>query len=65
MVQSYCRGSLRLSFRASFVYINDLVDNISADVRLLVDDTSIFTIVYDESVAADQINRDPKTISDS
>ena len=28
------------------IYINDLVDNISADVRLLADDTSLFTIVY-------------------
>ena len=36
------------------VYINDLVDNISADVRLFADDTSLFTIVYDGSVAADQ-----------
>ena len=46
------------------VYINDLVDNISADVRLFGDDTSLFTIVYDESVAADQLNRDLETISD-
>ena len=46
------------------VYINDLVDNISADVRLFADNTSLFTIVYDESVAADQLNRDLETISD-
>ena len=46
------------------VYINDFVDNLSADVRLFADDTSLFTIVYDGSVAADQVNRDLKTISD-
>ena len=66
-VQSYYRDSPRLSFGVSFLflmYINDLVDNISADVRLFADDTSLFTIVYDESVAADQLNRDLITISD-
>ena len=46
------------------MYINDLVDNISADVRLFAKHTSLFTIVYDESVADDQLNRDLKTISD-
>ena len=46
------------------VYINDFVDNISANVRLLADDTSLFTTVYDESVAADQLNIDLETISD-
>ena len=46
------------------MYVNDLVDNISAEVRLFADDTSLFTTVYDESVAADQLNRDLKTISD-
>ena len=46
------------------MYINDLVDNISADVRLFADDTSLVTIVYNESVATEQLNRDLKTISD-
>ena len=57
------QGSV-LGPRFFLVYINDLVDNISADVRLFADDTSLFTIVYDESVAADQLNRDLETISD-
>ena len=46
------------------MYINDLVDNISANVRLFADDTSLFTIAYDESVAADQLNRDLKPTCD-
>ena len=45
------------------VYINDLVDNISSEAKLFADDTSLFTIVYNEDIAADQLNRDLKTIS--
>ena len=37
------------------VYINDLVDNISSDAKLFFDDTSLFTVVYDE--ATEQLNR--------
>ena len=45
------------------VYINDLVDNISSDAKLFVDDTSLFTVVYDVDVAADKLNRDLEVIS--
>ena len=40
------------------VYINDLVENVSSDAKLFADDTSLFTVVYDEGIAADQLNRD-------
>ena len=46
------------------VYINDLVDDISSDAKLFADDTSLFTVVYDKDVAADQLNKDLKIISD-
>ena len=46
------------------VYINDLVDEISSDAKLSADDTSLFTIVYDEITSANQLNRDLKTISE-
>ena len=46
------------------VYINDLVENVSSDEKLFADDTSLFTVVYDEGIAADQLNRDLKVISD-
>ena len=46
------------------VYINDLVENVSSDAKLFADDTSLFTVVYDEGIAADQLNRDLKVISD-
>ena len=44
------------------VYINDLVDNISSDAKLFADDTSLFTVVYDENIATEQLNRDLKII---
>ena len=46
------------------VYINDLVDNISSDAKLFADDTSLFTVVYDENIAAEQLNRDLKIIAE-
>ena len=46
------------------VYINDLVENVSSNAKLFADDTSLFTVVYDEGIAADQLNRDLKIISD-
>ena len=45
------------------IYINDLVDNISSEAKLFADDTSLFTVVYDVDIAADQLNRDFKVIS--
>ena len=46
------------------VYINDVVENASSDAKLAADDTSLFTVVYDEGTAADQLIRDLKVISD-
>ena len=45
------------------VYINDLVDVISSDAKLFTYDTSLFGIVYDENIAAEQLNNDYKIIS--
>ena len=44
------------------VYINDLAEGVVSDVRLLADDTSLFSIVYDEQVSADILNDDLKFI---
>ena len=46
------------------VYINDLVDDISSDAKRFADDTSLFTVVYDEITSANQLNRDLKIISE-
>ena len=45
------------------MYINDLVDDISSDAKLFADDTSLFSVVYDEITSANQLNRDLKIIS--
>ena len=46
------------------VYINNLVDDLGPDVKLFPDDTSPFTVVQDETVAADQLSRDLKVVKD-
>ena len=59
MVSNYSRGSTRISPGASvLVYINSLVDNTSSDDKLFADDTSLFTVVYDENIATEHLNRD-------
>ena len=42
---------------------NDLVDNLSSEAKLFADDTSLFSVVYDEKVAAEKLNKDLETIS--
>ena len=46
------------------IYINDLVDDLSSEAKLFADDRLLFTTVYDEAIAADQLNRDLSIISD-
>ena len=41
-----------------FIYINDLVHNISLEAKLFAEYTSLFTVVYDIDIAADELNRD-------
>ena len=45
------------------LYINDLVDNLTSEAKLFADDTSLFSVVYDESVTAEKLNKDLETIS--
>ena len=40
------------------IYIKDLVDNISSDAKLFANDTSLFTVVYDEETSATVLNND-------
>ena len=44
------------------IYINDLVENVSCDVRLFADDTSLFSIVNDVANTAFKLNRDLEKI---
>ena len=45
------------------VYINDLTDNISSDMRLFADDSSLFTCVKDIDITHEQLVTDLKTIT--
>ena len=40
-----------------------MVDNISSEAKLFADDTSLFTVVYDVDIAANELNRDLEIIS--
>ena len=40
------------------IYINDLTKDISSTAKLFADDTSIFSVVNDINVSADQMNKD-------
>ena len=45
------------------LYINDIVDDISSNIRLLADDTSLYIIVQDPDTAAGILNTDILKIS--
>jgi hypothetical protein len=40
------------------IYINDIVNNISCNVKLFADDTSLYLVVDNEYEAADKLNKD-------
>ena len=44
------------------IYINDLVENVSCDVRLFADDTSLFSFVNDVATTAFEMNYDLEKI---
>ena len=46
------------------IYINDLPDNLESLVKVLADDTSLFSTVHDPSKSAELINDDLQKISD-
>ena len=45
-------------FQSHFlVYLNDIVDNIHCDIKLFADDTSIFSVVWNDR-SSEELNRD-------
>ena len=44
------------------IYINDLVDNLSSEAKVFADEALLFSVVYDESVTAEKLNKDLETI---
>ena len=45
------------------IYINDLTDNVSSDMRLFADDSSLFTCVSGITETHDKLVKDLETIS--
>ena len=46
------------------IYINDLPDNLLSTVKLFADDTSLFSVVNDSNISANELNKDLQKISD-
>ena len=46
------------------IYINDLPDGLSSNVKLFADDTSLFSVVHDIHSSASDLNKDLKTINE-
>ena len=40
----------------SLVYINDLSDNLSSNVKLFADNTSLFSVIHDITVSVGRLN---------
>ena len=40
------------------IYINNLCDDLSCDVKLFADDSSLYTIVFNENISAQNLNSD-------
>ena len=45
------------------IYINDLSNELSSNLRLFADDTSIFLVVRDRNLSANALNHDPLKIN--
>ena len=45
------------------IYINDLSDNLSSNVKLFADNTSLFSVTHDVNVSAREVNDDLRVIS--
>ena len=42
------------------IYINDLSDTLSSNVKLFADDTSLFSLIHDINVSAGELNEELK-----
>ena len=58
-------GSTGLYFGALFflIYITDLTDELKCNTNLFADDTSIFTVVREPTIAAENLNHDLELIN--
>ena len=47
------------------IYINDLTEDLTTNVKLFADDTSLSSVVHDTQTSANDLNKDLKTINNS
>ena len=47
----------------SLIYINDLSDDLSSNPKLFADDTSLFSVVHDKNISANELTNDLPKIS--
>ena len=45
------------------IYINDLTEGLTTNVKLFADDTSLFSVVHDTQTSANHLNKDLKIIN--
>ena len=45
------------------IYINDLTEGVTTNVKLFADDTSLFSVAYDTQTSANNLNKDLKLIN--
>ena len=43
----------------SFIYINDLSHNLLSPIKLSVDERSLFSVVNESNISANELNKDP------
>ena len=63
MVISNCWSSTGFYFETitfSYIYINDLPDNVQSTAKLFADDASLFSTIYDPHISASQLDSDWK-----
>ena len=46
------------------IYINDLSDNLTSNVKLFADDTSLFSVAHDVNTFANKLNDDLKKVNE-
>ena len=46
------------------IYINDPADNITSDVKLFADNTSVFKVAFDTDISAEVLNQDLRAVQD-